>query len=365
MVAKPAFPGLSQDIVYPGLNVKWYHSMESHPSVFEDTGELGIQPPTPTVVAVSVAEEPAPAEFGSVAVSVFAVRGLRVPANLRDTAQSYRIAVFYQSDRGNLQVFESRKGEVKKATCSGPKNRQECIFDDRYLMPFDHREQFVMIALYRVGQQIDTLVGEVAVPLADPDVCEALSYTLMRDFEEQGEITLSVHMLPPSGVDTPKSVFSSDLVPAPRGMSDSSSELIPAPRGISDSSSELIPAPREGFYGLTSTSSSSLGSYLDPATAGIEAEEGDVVTLAELKNLKVTAWNPEEAYLERRRSGDVGDTLDSLSRSANMWMRRLMMPASQASPDANMSEDPENYNSNKTLPMAAGEFQRFVLCHLC
>lgn len=51
-----------------------------------------------------------------------------------------------------------------------------------------------MVALFRVDLPVDVLIGEVAVPIADPSIEQASEYALMHDFEEQGRIVLSVEL---------------------------------------------------------------------------------------------------------------------------------------------------------------------------
>jgi len=71
-------------------------------------------------------------------------------------------------------------------------DKEESLAGRQFALPFNDREQLVKVAVYRSGEQGDSLVGEATVPIADPSSAAPTPWPLIRDFEAQGSVTLQL-----------------------------------------------------------------------------------------------------------------------------------------------------------------------------
>merc|ERR1740139_403824 len=88
----------------------------------------------------------------------------------------------------------------------------------------------------------------------------------------------------------------------------------------------MVPSPTAEYSRFSPLNRQEPPSFLDSTLSSDLDQDGDdpVVTYAELKNLKVTAWKPEHACLTQRQGSGIEETLDSMSRSFGSWMQRLL-----------------------------------------
>lgn len=175
--------------LYPQPKIKWYPDMvDEHPSIL---GAFGVHVPVSPDSAVPVRVVSA-GPCQELCVAVVRVIGLLPPSgNLG--AESYYVTAFYPGESD--EVCSSRRTPSENAFQSlEDPVREEVSVHRNIALPYNSRQQFVKIAVHRVHLAGDELVGEATVPIADPNVAVAAPWPLMLDFEEQGEVMLSVHL---------------------------------------------------------------------------------------------------------------------------------------------------------------------------
>lgn len=195
--------------LYPEHNVKWYpNAAEEDHSTWKETG---FKPPDRPKKhsPVQAVEAPAPAlPQGDLEVTVAAA--LVLPEALDPSGEDagpgwYSVTAYYPSE--DLPSQESRRTQPLQSTRPRPRGKEECTLNQRIRVPFNTREQFLRVALYRCQDyqpgsscSIDniTLIAEATVPIADPTASETSMWPLVRDFEQRGGLLLSVSM-PGSG----------------------------------------------------------------------------------------------------------------------------------------------------------------------
>jgi len=173
--------------LYPEPKIRWYPNVEEHPSIWNATGLQ--QPGRPA--------KPAPSQStgGFITVSLCSAHGLD-PSGQACGSGRYRASAFYQSEAG-LPALDERKTHASAGSRGVVANREDCVFDAEIRVPFSSREQFLKVAVFRVDGTLDLLVGEATVPIADPEVSNTCTWPLLRDFEQQGLVKLSVRLPDP------------------------------------------------------------------------------------------------------------------------------------------------------------------------
>jgi len=194
--------------LYPELDVKWYpNAAEEDPSTWKETGLK--QPGRPRRESPApTAEVPAPAPpQGDLQVTVAAALALE-PSGEEVAAGWYCVSAYYPNE--DLHAQESRRTQPLQSTRPKPRGKEECTLNQRIRVPFNTREQFLRVALYRCkcyepGSSCSscnsdniTPYAEATVPIADPAVASMSMWPLVRDFEQRGGVLLSVSM-PGSG----------------------------------------------------------------------------------------------------------------------------------------------------------------------
>lgn len=195
--------------LYPEPNVKWYpNAAEEDPSTWKETGlQLPGRPrkqsPAPIAEARALA-----APQGDLEVALLdALVQVEAPEQPGEEADAgwYSVTAYYPNE--DLLAQESRRTQPLQSTRPRPRGPEECKLNQRICVPFNTKEQFLRVALYRChhfepGSKCSrdniTLVAEATVPIADPAASSTSTWPLVRDFEQRGALRLSVSM-PDSG----------------------------------------------------------------------------------------------------------------------------------------------------------------------
>jgi len=205
---RPPMANLPSEL-YPEPNVKWYpNAAEEDPSTWRETG-LKLPGRSRKQSPAPAAEAPAPkppqgdleVTVAAALVSPEAIEPFREEA----CAGWYSVSAYYPNE--DLPVQESRRTQLVQSTRPRPRGREECTLNQRIRVPFNTREQFLRVAVYRCqhhepGNDCSadniTLVAEATIPIADPAASSSSMWPLVRDFEQKGGVRLSVSM-PGSG----------------------------------------------------------------------------------------------------------------------------------------------------------------------
>jgi len=97
---------------------------------------------------------------------------------------------------GELQDdIEARKTAAVKALRSTAHSGMEnCVFHKQVMVPYNSRQQLLMIEIYEADQLGDSFIGQVTVPLADPKLESTSPWPLIRDSSPNGVLTLNVRL---------------------------------------------------------------------------------------------------------------------------------------------------------------------------
>eukprot|EP00927_Polykrikos_kofoidii_P082209 TRINITY_DN8109_c0_g1_i1.p1 TRINITY_DN8109_c0_g1~~TRINITY_DN8109_c0_g1_i1.p1 ORF type:complete len:865 (+),score=135.27 TRINITY_DN8109_c0_g1_i1:106-2700(+) len=89
----------------------------------------------------------------------------------------------------------SRKSTAVRANPSSTDpTKENCVLHRRILVPYNSRQQLVMVSIYEVDQLGDTLVGKATVPLADPKLSSTTVWPLILDSQPNGTLTLNIQL---------------------------------------------------------------------------------------------------------------------------------------------------------------------------
>jgi len=105
-----------------------------------------------------------------------------------------------------------RYTQVVKANGSSTDTKKEnCVLHKRISVPYNSRQQFVMVDILDCTDQLDdgTFIGQATLPLADPRLSSTAPWPLIRDGVQTGVVTLNVQI--PSAESQPR--------PSPTGSS--------------------------------------------------------------------------------------------------------------------------------------------------
>mmetsp|Transcript_125633 Transcript_125633/g.313955 ORF Transcript_125633/g.313955 Transcript_125633/m.313955 type:complete len:598 (+) Transcript_125633:161-1954(+) len=179
------------EVIYEAPNIKWYPNAEQHPSIIKDK-DKGLRfdvrkvPPPPPAPPNRGGQKPT----GSLTVNV--VGAFELPRAAEPS--SYRVAAYYQSEV-DTAAAEARKSPPQAGVpTQGRKTKEDCTFNTQIRVPFNTREQFVKVGVFRVALPVDVLVGEATLAVADPGIEEENEYGLMLNFEEQGVMLMSARL---------------------------------------------------------------------------------------------------------------------------------------------------------------------------
>lgn len=187
------------EALYPPARIKWYPTVEQHPSIFLEAGPNGFVKPSPPQPAAARAAAAPLGAGGFVTVSVTNALQL-MPLDGGD--HIYRVTAFYQSE--GPKAVQERMSEPEKGRLSSKgAKKEDCGFHKRLVVPYSSREQLLKVAVYQVGKNAEGLIGEATVHLADPASAATAPWPLMRNFEEQGMVMLHVQM---PGIEPPPSL---------------------------------------------------------------------------------------------------------------------------------------------------------------
>lgn len=176
--------------LYPEPKIRWYKNVEEHPSIWNATG---LQPVALEQPALQPVQESGGCRAGGwLFVFVASAHGLAPAPGEASGSGRYRASAYYQSEART--AMEERKTDASASSRETPASREECTFDRDIHVPFNSREQFLKVAVFRVDASGDDLIGEATVPIADPDVSSLSAFPLLRDFEQQGLVKLSVRL---------------------------------------------------------------------------------------------------------------------------------------------------------------------------
>eukprot|EP00928_Gymnodinium_smaydae_P055769 TRINITY_DN3924_c0_g1_i1.p1 TRINITY_DN3924_c0_g1~~TRINITY_DN3924_c0_g1_i1.p1 ORF type:complete len:406 (+),score=95.57 TRINITY_DN3924_c0_g1_i1:122-1339(+) len=321
--------------LYPAPKIKWYAAAQEHPSLFMDCSPAGLERPVAREGSCGSTRDTGgqrASNTGDLTVFLARAGGLKV----QGSGASYYATAYYQGEA--QEVIDSRQTRLHEARRSSATSSVEaCELGERILVPFNSRQQFVRVALYRVDLQGDSLAGEAIVPLADPAAESDAAWPLLRDFEDRGEVTLRLRL--PGSEPEPQAA---SLAASPAGAAEAGEASMPLqPRTLPFATQAASCAPtRHGGY-----VSEVPGSCSSPATL---AEHGSlrlgVGSEVEVFSKTASRWLPGTVtsletnsvtvdYGERRRiinlaSSDASQYLRPLSRvEAQGSERRPELPS--------------------------------------
>eukprot|EP00929_Paragymnodinium_shiwhaense_P031217 TRINITY_DN17543_c0_g2_i1.p1 TRINITY_DN17543_c0_g2~~TRINITY_DN17543_c0_g2_i1.p1 ORF type:complete len:628 (+),score=129.23 TRINITY_DN17543_c0_g2_i1:141-2024(+) len=269
-----------EEIVYPEPKIKWHVAAEDHPSIFNYVRPKGLQKPlSPTSAATTL--QAAAVNQKSAAIQSSRAGGKTAPDDslcvcveaaerLAAAAASYFVTAYYPGESEDARA--ARRTRPQKATPSAANERfEECKIWNMITVPFNSRQQFVKVALYRVELQGDALVGEATVPIADERCSQVGLWPVTLDFEVAGQLKFSVAL---PGDPLPLSFCEPAGAPA----TDATSTSIKSADGI-------LTVAVESLSGLHPSCGS--GSYY--VSASYPGEPEDVVTARRTKPVRAIA----------------------------------------------------------------------------
>jgi len=143
-----------------------------------------------------------------------------------------------------------RYTQVVKANASSTDQRKEnCVLHKRITVPYNPRQQFVMVDILEGPDQLDdgTFIGQATLPLADPRLASTAPWPLIRDGVQTGVVTLNIQI---PGGDSSRSGSRPAVIGSPRASSPSRQGSLYGP-----------PPPRSSFshdYGALGNPTKSL-----------------------------------------------------------------------------------------------------------
>lgn len=93
------------------------------------------------------------------------------------------------------EEMEERRTVAVKANPS-PTNPQKenCVLHKRIMVPYNSRQQFVMVSIFEADQLGDTFIGKATVPLAEQKLVSTSPWPLIRDSNPNGTLTLNIQV---------------------------------------------------------------------------------------------------------------------------------------------------------------------------
>lgn len=83
---------------------------------------------------------------------------------------------------------------MKAHPSSTSPSKENVVLHQRIAVPYNSRQQFLMVSIYEADQLGDTFVGQATVPLAELRLSSTSPWTLIRDGIETGTVTLNVQL---------------------------------------------------------------------------------------------------------------------------------------------------------------------------
>jgi len=147
----------------------------------------GSGPPSPARAPTTASR----AGAGSLIVNVDSA--LDVTPSDRFGAHHYYATAHYVGEPE--EVVEARRTPSVKANASSTDPMHEnCVLHERIAVPYNSRQQFVMVDIYEADQLGDTFVGQATVPLADPRLASTSPWPLIREGNQTGTVTLNIQL---------------------------------------------------------------------------------------------------------------------------------------------------------------------------
>lgn len=149
--------------------------------------------------------------------------------------------------------MDKRKTQAVKANGSSTNpSKENCVLHKRIMVPFNPREQLLMVYVFEADQLGETFVGKATVPLADPKLSSTMPWPLVRDSNSTGTLTLNIQLpdshaanspTSPAGLDGTKRSFFTAEAAAGYGAPLS-------PKGATQASNPYGPPPPAGATGF-------------------------------------------------------------------------------------------------------------------
>ncbi|CAJ1409342.1 unnamed protein product [Effrenium voratum] len=101
--------------------------------------------------------------------------------------------------------IEARKTSAVQGNQSlNSPNAEDCILHKTVLVPYNSRQQLLMVEIYEVDTDVDTLIARATLPLAEPRLEHTAPWPLVRGSDAGGTLTLNVKFPEDQGFATPK-----------------------------------------------------------------------------------------------------------------------------------------------------------------
>lgn len=164
------------------------------PSFFSAAASEGLPPTSPPAVASLPAPTVAHDDNGVLIVNVDSALDLQ-PSD-RFGVHYYYATAHYLSEP-EVEVASRRTVSVKARPVkdsSADSLQENCVLHKRIAVPYNSRQQFVMVDILEEDQLGDTFIGQATLPLADERLASTAPWPLIRDGIQNGVVTLNVQL---------------------------------------------------------------------------------------------------------------------------------------------------------------------------
>eukprot|EP00747_Dinoflagellata_sp_TGD_P034130 gnl/TRDRNA2_/TRDRNA2_137070_c0_seq1.p1 gnl/TRDRNA2_/TRDRNA2_137070_c0~~gnl/TRDRNA2_/TRDRNA2_137070_c0_seq1.p1 ORF type:complete len:560 (-),score=58.41 gnl/TRDRNA2_/TRDRNA2_137070_c0_seq1:23-1660(-) len=115
-----------------------------------------------------------------------------VPSDRYGSHYYYASAHYVGESQEEIQRRQTQA--VKANQSSTNASMENCVLHKQISVPYNSRQQFVMVSIYEADQLGDTFIGQATVPLADPRLSSTAPWPLVRDGVQNGTVTLNVQL---------------------------------------------------------------------------------------------------------------------------------------------------------------------------
>lgn len=92
------------------------------------------------------------------------------------------------------EMYERRTPVVKANPSPTTPQKENCVLHKRIMVPYNPRQQFVMVSIFEADQLGDTFVGKATLPLAEEKLLSTAPWPLIRDANPNGTLTLNIQV---------------------------------------------------------------------------------------------------------------------------------------------------------------------------
>lgn len=142
----------------------------------------------------------APAEHGYLVVNVDSALDL-TPSDAFGVHHYWATAGYPGETQEEMD--ERRTPPVKANPSPTRPQKENCVFHQRIVVPYNPRQQFVMVSIFEEDQLGDSFVGKATIPLAEERLPSTAPWPLIRDANPNGTLTLNIQVPNGDPIGTP------------------------------------------------------------------------------------------------------------------------------------------------------------------